>query len=638
MTGNLQEQQCGIHGKAHPMAEHRRSVIPYEAIDSSATFQWHSSEIRANRCLSGQYTAVGQVLTSLSAVPWTHRNRSFRHLLHSWDPLHVVLIAYERTRKAEYLKAACEYATDWLEHVQKPVLNYSAEEILALAAGKDAVEWSDMSAGQRIHKLSYLYDVLRTLEPDVEHELFRESIAFHCRLLGTPKFLNVRNNHGLNQILGFLAALRRLEFIENRDALRRDLEKSLLELIVSSFSNEGVLREHSSRYHHYVLTLLLNARHYGLLPPSETIGQLLQRAEDVLAWMLMPDRRLVPFGDTGHSAIGAEAEFAAHLASEKLRCVLTDGRSGAVRPQGCAALLETGYAFVRAGAGKMRDDTYFAQMAAFSSRVHKHADHASVVWQEGALPVLTDPGRYQYQGRTDRESALFKRGFWYSDPARVYVESTHAHTCLEIDGASYNRALGQPFGSALKQAGKQGELYVTRCELTHEGTISHAREVVLHPGKFLLVIDAVADSASGEHSYAQWFALHPVWNAAEGASAPAGGLRFEAGDRSLAIVDLLGGVRPGVSRGVTEPRLEGWFAETSAKLVPSNSVRIVRHGVAAVMATLVILDDTQDVAVHSAQPGPNQLPVELCWSTHERRSTLRLERSKEGGLTAELSS
>lgn len=57
------------------------------------------------------------------------------------------------------------------------------------------------------------------------------------------------------------------------------------------------------------------------------------------------------------------------------------------------------------------------------------------------VDIIQEPGRYGYEGRTASDSELRKLGFYYSHPARIYVESPHAHNTLEIDATPDSRAL-----------------------------------------------------------------------------------------------------------------------------------------------------------------------------------------------------
>ncbi len=154
---------------------------------------------------------------------------------------------------------------------------------------------------------------------------------------------------------------------------------------------------------------------------------------------------------------------------------------------------------------------YFAQTASFHSRVHKHADDLSFVWSDRGLPILVDPARFAYSGKTERGSDLAKQGFWYADPKRIYVESTRAHNTVEIDGRSYNRTR-TPYSSALRYAGEQDGLIVTECHHRPAGTVLHIRLLTLAPGRFLLVVDWLFDRSGTAHDFRQHVHFHPDWH------------------------------------------------------------------------------------------------------------------------------
>src|SRR5690606_3966707 len=119
-----------------------------------------------------------------------------------------------------------------------------------------------------------------------------------------------------------------------------------------------------------------------------------------LHWMMGPDKSLVTFGDTDYRQ---EQTFESK------------------RPQGLKSFTEAGYVFARRkNAGDPSQDSYFAQMAAFHSRTHKHADHLTFVWNDLGKRILIDPGRYGYGPKTTLGDDLSNQGFYYSDPNRRY--------------------------------------------------------------------------------------------------------------------------------------------------------------------------------------------------------------------------
>ncbi len=146
---------------------------------------------------------------------------------------------------------------------------------------------------------------------------------------------------------------------------------------------------------------------------------------------------------------------------------------------------------------------------AFHSRTHKHADDLSFVWYERGRRLLIDPGRYGYIGRVDPDSGLGRQGFWYSDPKRIYLESTRAHNALEIDGRSYARKGVRPYGSALKRAGEQNGIAFAEGHVRHRKSLLHSRLLLHVPGRWLVVLDSIADSAGAEHKFVQRFHFSP---------------------------------------------------------------------------------------------------------------------------------
>ena len=148
-------------------------------------------------------------------------------------------------------------------------------------------------------------------------------------------------------------------------------------------------------------------------------------------------------------------------------------------------------------------------MAAFHSRTHKHADDLSFLWDDRVALVLVVSGRYGYVGKAEQGSRLWKDGFWYSDPNRVYCESTRAHNTVEIDGRNYVRKGAKPYGSAIKRCGSVGELFYSECEVKHFKSIRHVRLLIFKPSEWLVVCDWLHDNIEAEHDYRQWFHFAP---------------------------------------------------------------------------------------------------------------------------------
>jgi hypothetical protein len=279
--------------------------------------------------------------------------------------------------------------------------------------------------------------------------------------------------------------------------------------------------------------------------------------------------------------------------------------------------------------------SYLAQIAGFHSRVHKHADHLSFIWYDCRRDILIDPGRFGYVGSNPRGSALFEQGFWYSDPKRIYVESTRAHNCVEIDGESYPRKGVKPFGSALLFAGEQSGLAVTVCEVRHPRGVRHRRVLIMAPGRFLLTLDFLHDRLH-HHDYRQWFQFAPQWQLEIGpdgvtALAPAPDDEQAAGLRVFNLLDENTMAKP--VRGQEEPHLQGWHSDAANSLKPSASL-----GVEALdrkigrFATLLVLDGGARLDKEATRFNATLRHGAVSWSDRHGSHVLILSLDEDGNV------
>ena len=221
-----------------------------------------------------------------------------------------------------------------------------------------------------------------------------QALQFHHEVLADPAIFRGHNNHGLYQALGQLAACRRLQDLLPSNYFERIARERLLKCFSNQFFvEEEIHREHSPGYHHMVLGCLLGAKRSNLLGMDQEAFLLL--AEEALMWMIRPDASLAPIGDTDSRPLPNDAEVARQRRYPPLRSLLTRGEIGKPPPSGVKAYPAAGYAFARIydpERGESAESaSYLAQLSAYHSRVHKHADHLSFVWSEGLTKHLQTP-------------------------------------------------------------------------------------------------------------------------------------------------------------------------------------------------------------------------------------------------------
>jgi len=233
--------------------------------------------------------------------------------------------------------------------------------------------------------------------------------------------------------------------------------------------------------------------------------------------------------------------------------------------------------FPEAGYGVVQHtNAHLIVSAAFHSRAHKHADDGTFVWFDRGNPLIVDSGRYGY-GRVkqtdEQRNALSEKGYWYSDPKRIYIESTHAHSTVEIDGESDNRAQAEFYGSALKQgiARDDGTFYFHLEIPRSSGTVMQHRAFVYQPGEWLLIIDKMVSHDDNLRGYTSWLQLD---TGARRLAASANWASFQLGDETLTITALSPNTTIRLAKGETKPRLAGWRSPRGGVLLPAWSVGI----------------------------------------------------------------
>src|SRR5690606_14844638 len=150
------------------------------------------------------------------------------------------------------------------------------------------------------------------------------------------------------------------------------------------------------------------------------------------------------FGDSDYRTMLLEPpESLERWSTDEMHYVVTGGKAGHRQRSAWKEMSEGGYFVVRNPSTSLPDnphkDNNLTQSTAFHSRTHKHADHLTFLWHDRGSDLIVDAGRYGYIGKTDQGTDLWLKGNWYSDPMRIYCESTRAHNTLEFNGIDYPR-------------------------------------------------------------------------------------------------------------------------------------------------------------------------------------------------------
>jgi hypothetical protein len=503
-------------------------------------------------------------------------NRSQHLFLHSWKFLGAVLSLYDRTRNPGCLDFAARIALDWVRQYPSPDT-------------PSPFAWYDYAVGSRAFRLAYILDAA-TRDSRFADETIAELIAsvpIHAEVLADNALFARHSNHGVYVAASQLAMARRLAELPGMDAARDQALDRLTTMLHVQFTDEGMHREHSPEYHWIIWEAFNSLIRTGALGGTE-IESLNDRIQEALAWLALPNGSLATFGDTPHHPVVPVDPQA--VTNPALRHVVTGGREGQPPSETVRGFPLAGYFVARdhwPADASDTDRSYLAQTCAFHSRVHKQADDLAIVWFDRGHELLVDVGRYGYLGKTAPDSDLRKQGFWYSDPHRIYVESTRAHNTVEIDDRSHERAGVTPYGSALRRWGETAGISYAESEVTHRGSIRHTRLLLFQPKSWLIVCDWLDDEAGAPHRFTQRFHFAPELELKECAGALE--LAVPGLDDRLYLTSLLPAQPVAPVKGQREPDLLGWISRQDFTVIPCwtaafSADQIPAHAFATLLA------------------------------------------------------
>jgi len=541
-------------------------MIPYEDISNVDRTK---AVVSATEIMEKGWTRRQYPLISLNdPIPWALRNqqeRSWNFYIHCWDMLDSLLKAYSETQEKQFILPAIRVAEDWAEKHS----NLSQADMSPLA-------WYDMAVGLRAYRLAYIIDAGKgagLLDQDLRNKLWA-SLEQHQAYLADDKNIQFQNNHGYYQVVGQLAMGRR--FAGESPLMAQALEQGkerLKAMLTQQFAKDGVHREHSPDYHRMVYDTLKSMIDSRLVEEAETIA-FAETIEKALSWFVLPSQHIVNFGDSDYRLMQVKpTEAERKWRSPEMRYAASGGKVGRLPAEHLAIFSEGGYVAVRTPANDAPQDfsksSYLAQTVAFHSRTHKHADDLSFIWSDRGSDLLVDAGRYGYLGKTEEGSELWLDGHWYSDPNRMYCESTRAHNTLEFDGKNYPRKGVKPYGSALRRwVNDVSGIVAVETECKHFRSIRRARVLVFLPSKWLVALDWFHDNAQQPHDAKQWFHLSPHLQLL----LQGGGylVSMPSSIEPLRVISLLNG--PFASQpylGEKNPVMQGWWSAKERDIVPN---------------------------------------------------------------------
>lgn len=562
--------------------------------------------------------------------------RSWNYSKHSFLMLDNILSVHSNAPvKLFFLMPAILVALDWSKnHIGLP--DDASDKVSKFA-------WYDMAVGMRAQRLAYIVDAARfhQLLSPMQNELLWQSLQAHQQYLADDNNIKFHNNHGYYQAVGQMAMGRRFQNSDEgmAQAMVQGIER-FKKMLAQQFTSEGVHKEHSPQYH-YMVYGTLNSIICSKLIDDKAVIQASEQIAAALSWFVLPDQTLVNFGDSNRIDMKSHINDAYTWQDEAMQYLTTNGAEGKLPEKTLKVFEEAGYFIVRFNHNLSHqnlgcdDYSYLAQTAAFHSRTHKHADDLSFIWYEYGQNILIDAGRYGYVGKTVAGSELWKQGYWYSHPYRMYCESTSAHNTLEFDGTDYPRIGVNPYGSAIQRSRQYPNgLTILETECRHFNSIRRVRVLIYMPQQWLIVYDWFKDNADELHDVRQWFNFDPkikLNKTNEGYST-----KFKNG-KELYVINLLEGVLCSeVINGQKKPKLQGWHSPKDGAFEPANSINYQMTQVdTGSIATLFNLNGETQVAFRKNKVNASGRSLYLSWQDSIGSHKIICERKADDEINSE---
>ncbi len=541
------------------------AVLPYEMFTG---LNWDKVVAEAENFLrEGWVLDVPTRLSLFEAIPWSYtrpEHRSWNFHIHCFDMLDALLAAYCVSNNTSFLEPALSVFKDWVAYLDSEL------------ESKSEMVWYDMAVGMRCYRIAYLYQAAYQNGLLSEHDktaLWR-ILLLHCDYLADDENIAFHNNHGYFQIAGQLALGRRFAGVSEPMAdLFRQGQTRLAQMLDQQFAGDGVHTEHSPDYHRMVVSTLSGMIKSEIITEPASLALAL-RAEESLAWFVKPNGKLANFGDSDDRVVETKEKAALKSWSHPLLQSVTGARQ-LPRQSGMKVFDQGGYVVVRIPSphapADPTADSYLAQTACFHSRTHKHADDLSFIYTDKGQNILIDSGRYGYIGKTEINSDAWLDGFWYSDPMRIYMESTRAHNTVAFDGKNFRRRKTEFYGSAIVSTQETDGVYAIETRCKHFRTTVHSRVLIFKPQAFLVVFDHYVNNLKEPHAAEQWFHLDPALAPQKTCNLYTADLNTDENE-TLFITPLVeGATGSGIIKGQVTPQRQGWFSPTTQEVHPAPS-------------------------------------------------------------------
>lgn len=485
--------------------------------------------------------------------------------------------AAEVSGDARYVEKAAEIVESWFD------FHYNNQEPPNYA-------WNDAAVAWRVNNLTHFLRAYASLKnvnlPDSLFEKISIMLNQHATWLLEEKNYHPYN-HGMMASMSLTQIALTFPQFQDSELWKTAGIERISERIRGDLSIEGIHLEHSPAYHLFFLSLVSQAENYLKtkgVSLFEAGDRTIEKMEQYVAYMVMPNRRLPQLGDTSGDLVTQTYGHPWVIYS------LSDGLDGVKPPQNSVVYPDAGVAILRdewKSGNEFSDTTYLMFQSGFHSTYHKHADDLAFVLYSQGEDILVDSGIYAYA---------------YDSKWRQYVTSTQAHNTLAIDGKSYP-ITKEGIGKANVTSYFFDEAFdFVQGSHTMYDSVTLSRGIILvRPSTILLIDEAISDT---EHSIQQIFNLSP---GAHDLKFDNDGASFGVGNKGVQVElrQLCATTDVRHYYGQEEP-VRGFVSPKQNTIVPIHQLEFKNYGTGVVFVTQITVttpgEDIPTIDVDCSNP------------------------------------
>lgn len=394
----------------------------------------------------------GGVAKLVVPVDWKQgggESPEWRNVLHRWNWIWPLLVAYQEKQDKESLKQATLLVLDWVK------------ADTTQGRGSDAM-WAAGNPGWRAPALGYVIHAAtdaRLVTVEQQQQLIT-SARKHAAYLANDENYKRTKDAALYLDHGLAAMCTNLNKLKDCQVWKDIAQQRALETSSKMFDSvSGVQLGRSP---------VLQVRSVEALTEiaevidNPALKKLVAQSTAATGWLVPPDGRYSLWGESSFYRVPAWAVAAGKKA------------------QGVQLLGRSGFAVVREGG------SFLLASASYYDKRRKQADDLSFVWSEQGQRILEDTGR-----ASKGEQAKFAR-------------SAAAHNVVTINGKDFPLT-AKPYRNGMRAAGKaEGWYALTGKNPLFARAASHERTWLYRPGKLLLVIDNL-ETPEAEAQFDRYF-------------------------------------------------------------------------------------------------------------------------------------